>query len=74
MNAKKGYLLNAVLAAALVVFCGCEKVEKVSTEVKSAIFPADKNAKQAVILDTDICDDIDDTWRWQCCFSRQNSI
>ena len=62
MNAKKRYLPVAVLAAALVVFGGCEKVEKVSTEVKSAIFPADKNAKQAVILDTDICDDIDDTW------------
>ena len=63
MNVKKGYLLTAVvLAAVLVIFGGCEKVEKVSTEVKSVVFPADKNAKQAVILDTDICDDIDDTW------------
>jgi inosine-uridine nucleoside N-ribohydrolase len=63
MNAKKGYLpVAVVLAAALVIFCGCGKVEKVSTEVKSAIFPAGKNVKQAVILDTDICDDIDDTW------------
>ena len=62
MNAKKGYLLTAAVAAALVIFCGCEKAEKVSTNVKSAILPADKNAKIAVILDTDICDDIDDTW------------
>jgi inosine-uridine nucleoside N-ribohydrolase len=62
MNAKTGYLPVAVLAAALVILGGCEKVEKVSAEVKSAIFPAEKNVKQAVILDTDICDDIDDTW------------
>lgn len=62
MNRKKGCLLTAAVAAALVIFCGCEKVEKASTNVKSAILPADKNAKIAVILDTDICDDIDDTW------------
>ena len=62
MNTKKGYLPVAVLAAALVIFGGCGKVEKVSTDVKSTIFPAGKNAKQTVILDTDICDDIDDTW------------
>ena len=62
MNGKKRYLLTAAVAAALVMFCGCEKVEKVSTNVKAAVFPADKDAKIAVILDTDICDDIDDTW------------
>jgi inosine-uridine nucleoside N-ribohydrolase len=61
MNVEKRYLLTAVLAA-LVIFFGCEKVEKVSTDVKEMIFPADNNAKTAVILDTDICDDIDDTW------------
>ncbi len=61
MNGKKGYLLVATLTV-LIIFCGCEKVEKVSTNVKAAVFPADKNAKIAVILDTDICDDIDDTW------------
>ena len=55
-------MLATAVAAALVIFFGCEKVEKVSTDVKSAIFAADKSAKQAVILDTDICDDIDDTW------------
>jgi inosine-uridine nucleoside N-ribohydrolase len=62
MDAKRRYWPAAMLAAVLVIFGGCEKVEKVSTEVKSTIFSADKNAKQAVILDTDICDDIDDTW------------
>ena len=54
-------MLTAAMTA-LIIFCGCEKVEKASTNVKSAIFSADKNAKQAVILDTDICDDIDETW------------
>jgi inosine-uridine nucleoside N-ribohydrolase len=61
MNVIKGYLLIAVLAA-LVIFCGCEKAEKISTEVKTAIFPEVRIAKTPIILDTDICDDIDDTW------------
>ena len=59
MNIKKKYLLTAiVLAAALVVFGGCEKQLGGNT-VSS---PMGKNGKIAVILDTDICDDIDDTW------------
>lgn len=62
MNLNKRYLLTAVVAAVLIVFFGCEKVEKVSTEVKAAIFPAERTGKIPVILDTDICDDIDDTW------------
>ncbi len=57
MNRIKGYLLVAVLAL-LVVFYGCEKVEK----VKAVIFEQEQPAKIPVILDTDICDDIDDTW------------
>jgi inosine-uridine nucleoside N-ribohydrolase len=65
MNIRKGYLPAVIAAMALVIFLswGCEKVEKVSAEIKSVITPLpDKNVKQAVILDTDICDDIDDTW------------
>jgi inosine-uridine nucleoside N-ribohydrolase len=62
MNIIKGYLLTAALAAAFVICCGCEKVENVSTEVKAAIFPEERTGKIPVILDTDICDDIDDTW------------
>jgi inosine-uridine nucleoside N-ribohydrolase len=59
MNVKKGYLLTAVvLAAALIIFSGCEKQLGGNT-VPS---PVGKNGKIAVILDTDICDDIDDTW------------
>jgi inosine-uridine nucleoside N-ribohydrolase len=58
MNAKKRYLPVAVLAAALVIFGGCEKQLGGNT-VPS---PVGKNGKIAVILDTDICDDIDDTW------------
>jgi inosine-uridine nucleoside N-ribohydrolase len=62
MSVKKGHLLVAALTAALVILYGCEKVEKVSTEVKSVIFPTERVGKMPVILDTDICDDIDDTW------------
>jgi len=58
MNAKKRYLPVAVLAAALIIFGGCEKQLGGNT-VPS---PMGKNGKIAVILDTDICDDIDDTW------------
>jgi inosine-uridine nucleoside N-ribohydrolase len=58
MNAKKRYLPVAVLAAALVIFCGCEQ----QLGTKSVSSPVGKNGKIAVILDTDICDDIDDTW------------
>ena len=58
MNAKKRYLPVAVLAAALVIFCGCEQ----QLGTKSRVSPVGKNGKIAVILDTDICDDIDDTW------------
>ena len=58
MNAKKRYLPVAALAAVLVIFGGCEKQLGGNT-VPS---PMGKNDKIAVILDTDICDDIDDTW------------
>jgi len=59
MNVKKGYLLTtAMLAVSLTLFCGCEKQFGGNT-VPS---PVGKNGKIAVILDTDICDDIDDTW------------
>ena len=58
MNAKKRYLPVAVLAAALVIFGGCEH----QLGTKSVSSPVGKNGKIAVILDTDICDDIDDTW------------
>ncbi|MGA2322963.1 MAG: nucleoside hydrolase [Sedimentisphaerales bacterium] len=59
MNAKKGYLPVAVLAAALIIiFGGCEQ----QLGTKSVSSPVGKNGKIAVILDTDICDDIDDTW------------
>ena len=58
MNGKKGYLLTAAVAAALVIFCGCE--QQLGTKTMSS--PVGKNGKMAVILDTDICDDIDDTW------------
>jgi inosine-uridine nucleoside N-ribohydrolase len=58
MNAKKRYLPVAVLAAALVIFCGCEQ----QLGTKSVSSHVGKNGKIAVILDTDICDDIDDTW------------
>jgi inosine-uridine nucleoside N-ribohydrolase len=58
MNARKWYLLVAVLAAALVIFGGCE--EQLGGNTVSS--PVGKNGKIAVILDTDICDDIDDTW------------
>ncbi len=58
MNIKTGYLPVAVLAAALVIFGGCEKQLGGNT----ASSPIGKNGKIAVILDTDICDDIDDTW------------
>jgi inosine-uridine nucleoside N-ribohydrolase len=58
MDAKKRYWLVAVLAAALVIFCGCEQ----QLGTKSVSSPVGKNGKIAVILDTDICDDIDDTW------------
>jgi inosine-uridine nucleoside N-ribohydrolase len=58
MNAKTGYLPVAVLAAALVIFGGCEQ----QSGTKSVYSPVGKNGKIAVILDTDICDDIDDTW------------
>ncbi|MGA2069733.1 MAG: nucleoside hydrolase [Sedimentisphaerales bacterium] len=58
MNAKTGYLPVAVLAAALVIFGGCEQ----QLGTKSVSGPVGNNGKIAVILDTDICDDIDDTW------------
>jgi inosine-uridine nucleoside N-ribohydrolase len=61
MSGIKRYLLDAILAI-LVIFIGCEKAEKGATEVKTAIFPEARIAKTPVILDTDICDDIDDTW------------
>ena len=31
-----------------------------------------KPAPISVILDTDIGDDIDDTWRWLCCSNRRS--
>jgi inosine-uridine nucleoside N-ribohydrolase len=55
MNAKKRCLPVVVLAAALVIFGGCE--EQLGGNTMSS--PV---GKIAVILDTDICDDIDDTW------------
>ena len=58
MDAKKRYWPVAMLAAALVIFCGCEH----QLGTKSVSSPVGKNGKIAVILDTDICDDIDDTW------------
>jgi inosine-uridine nucleoside N-ribohydrolase len=58
MNAKKRCLPVVVLAAALVIFGGCE--EQLGGNTMSS--PVGKNGKIAVILDTDICDDIDDTW------------
>jgi inosine-uridine nucleoside N-ribohydrolase len=60
MNAKAGYLLIATLViAALVIFGG--GVQKASGG-EPAERPVDKGVKIPVILDTDICDDIDDTW------------
>jgi inosine-uridine nucleoside N-ribohydrolase len=60
MNAKAGYLLTATLViAALVIFGG--GVQKASGG-EPAERPVDKGVKIPVILDTDICDDIDDTW------------
>jgi inosine-uridine nucleoside N-ribohydrolase len=58
MNGKKGYLLTAAVAATLVIFCGCEQQSGTKT-ISSSV---GNNGKIAVILDTDICDDIDDTW------------
>jgi inosine-uridine nucleoside N-ribohydrolase len=58
MNTKKGHLLTAVVAAALVIFWGCEQ-QSGNNAISS---PVGNNGKIAVILDTDICDDIDDTW------------
>ena len=59
MNVKKGHLLTtAMLAVSLTLFCGCEKQFTGNT----AHGPVGKNGKIAVILDTDISDDIDDTW------------
>jgi len=60
MNTKIGYLLLVVsMLAALVIFGGC--VQK-SAGGKPAGQPVGKSEKIPVILDTDICDDIDDTW------------
>jgi inosine-uridine nucleoside N-ribohydrolase len=58
MDAKRRYWPTAMLATALVMFCGCE--QQLGTKTVSG--PVGKNGKIAVILDTDICDDIDDTW------------
>ena len=58
MDAKRRYWPAAMLAAALVIFGGCE--QQLGTKTVSG--PVGKNGKIAVILDTDICDDIDDTW------------
>ncbi|MGD0571425.1 MAG: nucleoside hydrolase [Sedimentisphaerales bacterium] len=58
MNGKKRYLLTAATAIALVIVCGCEQ----QSGTKTMSSPVGKNGKIAVILDTDICDDIDDTW------------
>ncbi len=58
MDAKRRYWPAAMLAAALVIFGGCEH----QLGTKSVSGPVGKNGKIAVILDTDICDDIDDTW------------
>ena len=58
MNVKKIYLLTAAVTAVLVIFCGCEQ----QSGTKTISGPIGKNGKIAVILDTDICDDIDDTW------------
>jgi len=57
MNVKKKYLLTAI-AAALVISWGCE--QQLGTKTVSS--PVGENGKIGVILDTDICDDIDDTW------------
>lgn len=62
MNAKKRCLLTAAMATAAVIFWGCEEAEKAPAGIKPALFFADRNAKQAVIIDTDIGDDIDNTW------------
>jgi len=45
-----------------IILSGCKKVEEVSTGVKSGIFSKRQPAKIPVIFDTDISDDIDDTW------------
>jgi len=58
MGAKRRYWPAAMLAAVLVIFGGCEQ----QLGTKSVSGPVGKNGKIAVILDTDICDDIDDTW------------
>jgi inosine-uridine nucleoside N-ribohydrolase len=58
MNTKRRYWPVTVLAAALIIFGGCGQ----QSGTKSVSGPAGKNGKIAVILDTDICDDIDDTW------------
>jgi inosine-uridine nucleoside N-ribohydrolase len=58
MNTIKGCLLGAALMAVFTIFCGCQQ----QSENKATSNPIGTNGKIAVILDTDICDDIDDTW------------
>ncbi len=60
MNTERGYLMPVVLLiTVLVTFGWCSQESDGSEPVAGSV---GKSGKIPVILDTDICDDIDDTW------------